>query len=138
MRRTPALLTALFFLFISPALSQTKRLSLEQSLGRSASLTKPINSIRGWADGDHYIEYDAHDGQTYQVHVKSGKRSPYVPPPSSDVEVVLKDRDLYLRRGDAPLRRLTHSPEVEEMNPTLSPRSEERRVGEVRTCPEAN
>lgn len=124
MRRTTALFAALLVLFISPVLSQTKRLSLDQSLGRSASLTKPINSIRGWADGDHYIEYDVHDGQTYQVHVKSGKRSLYVPPPSSDVEVVSKDKDLYVRQGDAPLRRLTHSPEVEEMNPTLSPDNE--------------
>lgn len=121
MKRTLSLICAFVILSAGPLIGQTKRLDLEQSLGRKASLTKSINSVRGWADNSHYIEYDASEGKSYQVHIKTGERGLYVPPPSSDVEVVSKDNDLYVREGDAALRRLTHSPEVEERNPTLSP-----------------
>ncbi len=102
-------------------LAQTRRLDLEQSLGRKPSLTKPINTIRGWADAQHYIEYDVQAGQSYRVHVKTGERTRYTPPPSSDMEVYVRDNDIFVRRGtDAP-KQLTHSPEVPEKNPTLSP-----------------
>ena len=111
----------LFLVLGKSAFTQTKRLDLDQSLGRKPSLTKPINAIQGWADAEHYIEYDGQTGRTYQVALSTGKRDPYTPPPTSDVEVFLQQNDVFIRWGtDAP-KQLTHSPEVEEKNPTLSP-----------------
>ncbi|SEL35116.1 S9 family peptidase [Parapedobacter koreensis] len=110
------------FLVLGHSLSaQTKRLDLEQSLGAKPSLTKPINRIVGWADADHYIESDVQARQQYQVHVKTGERNPYTPPPSSDVDVYVQDNDIFIRQGANAARQLTHSPEDEEKNPTLSP-----------------
>src|SRR5690606_20142557 len=60
------LAASVFLLVANLVLAQTKRLDLEQSLGLTSSLTKPINSVRGWADAQHYIEYDVQTGQTYQ------------------------------------------------------------------------
>lgn len=115
-------LTIGMFLLLGNLVSgQTKRLDLEQSLGRKPSLTKSINMVRGWADAQHYIEYDVQTGQTYQVHVKTGERKSYTPPPTSDVEVYLQNNDVFIRQGAGAPRQLTRSPEVEEKNPTLSP-----------------
>lgn len=121
MKRIFPLLIGTFFLFILQTPAQTKRLDLDQSLGRKPSLTKPVNQIGGWADEQHYIEVDDADGKPYQVHIKTGQRTPYTPPPSSDVEVRVEDNDIFIRRGDGDFRQLTHSPETEEKNPTLSP-----------------
>src|SRR5690606_2219853 len=96
----------------------------------TSSLTKPINSVRGWADAQHYIEYDVQTGQTYQVHIKNGELTSYTPPPASDVAVYLQNNDLFIRRGNGAPEQLTHSPEVEEKNPTLSP--DNRYVGFTR------
>ncbi len=101
--------------------AQTKRLDLEQSLGTKPSLTKTINQIRGWADAQHYIEYDMQEGKSYQVHIKSGVRTPYTPPPSSDVMVYVQNNDIFIREGSGAPRQLTQSPDEEEQNPTLSP-----------------
>jgi len=109
------------FLLGSLVSAQTKRLDLEQSLGLKPSLTKPINMVSGWADAQHYIEQDVQTGQTYQVHVKTAERSPYTPPPTSDVEVYLQNNDVFIRWGTGVPKQLTRSPDVEEQNPTLSP-----------------
>ncbi|MFB2117608.1 DPP IV N-terminal domain-containing protein [Parapedobacter sp. 2B3] len=120
MNRTSVIAGA-FLLFIYSVEAQTKRLDLQQSLGQKASLTKSINHVQGWADAQHYIEYDVQTKQRYQVHVKTGERSAYTPPPTSDVEVFVENNDVFIRQGtDAP-RQLTQSPTVEEKNPTLSP-----------------
>lgn len=109
------------FLFVNPLQAQQKTLSFSQAWGQEASVTKSVNQYPGWADNEHYIERDVADGKQYQVHVKTGKRTPYTPPVTSDTEVFVKDNDIYIRPGNEPEKRLTQSPDVEEKNPTLSP-----------------
>src|SRR5690606_36919600 len=111
----------LFLLIGNSVSAQTKRLDLQQSLGQKPSLTKPIDRILGWADAQHYIVYDEQTQQRLQVHVKSGERSPYTPPPTSDVEVYVENNDIFIREGSDEPRQLTQSPADEEKNPTLSP-----------------
>ncbi|MBD1431312.1 DPP IV N-terminal domain-containing protein [Sphingobacterium sp. DN00404] len=111
-------------LFTAPVCAQKKALNFAQSWGQEISVTKPINQYTGWADNDHYIERDRKDGRLYQIHVTTGKRTPYTPPVKSDTEVFVKNNDVYIRYGNSPDRRLTHSPDVEEKNPTLSPDGE--------------
>src|SRR5690606_92229 len=69
----------------------------------------------------HYIEYDVQARQAYQVAIQNGQRTPYAPPPSSNMEVYVQHNDVYLREGSNTPRRLTQSPDLEEKNPTLSP-----------------
>ena len=110
------------FLVLGSAVSaQTKRLNLQQALGQELSLTKPIDNIRGWADAQHYILYDAQTQERYQVDVKTGERSPYTPPPTNDVEVYVENNDIFIRQGSDTPKQLTNSPAEEEKNPTLSP-----------------
>ncbi len=113
--------SVLGLLFIVSAQAQTKELTFAQSWGQQASVTKPINQYKGWVDDVHYIERDASDGKDYQVHIKTGQRSPYTPPPTSDVKVFLKNKDIYIQYGEGPEQQVTKSPEIEEKNPTLSP-----------------
>src|SRR5690606_12449488 len=120
MNRTSILVGA-FLLFIFSVEAQTKRLDLQQSLGQKPSLTKPINQILGWADTQHYIEHDAQNQQRYQVHVKTGERSPYTPSPTSDVKDYVENNDIFIRQGSETPRQLTQSPADEEKNRTLSP-----------------
>lgn len=124
-RRYPIIALLAFFICFHTAgfqaIAQTKRLDLQQSLGQKESLTKSINMIRGWADADHYIEFDPAARKSYQVHIKTGERSEYTPPPSSNITVYVEENDIYVRSGQQAPQRLTQSPEVEEMNPTLSP-----------------
>ncbi len=120
MNRT-SILVGTFLLFIYSVEAQTKRLDLEQSLGQKPSLTKPINAVGGWADAQHYIEYDVRTQERYEVHVKTGERTPYTPPPTSDVGVFVENNDIFIRQGADVPRQLTQSPAVEEKNPTLSP-----------------
>lgn len=120
MNRTSMLVGAFLLLFFSVE-AQTKRLDLQQSLGQKPSLTKPIDRVLGWADAQHYITYDARTKQRYRVHVKSGERNPYTPPPTSDVEVYMENNDIFIREGSNAPRQLTRSPTDEEKNPTLSP-----------------
>lgn len=119
------LFSSLFFvsLFIAqyPANAQTKRLSFDESWGRGFTVTRAINSYTGWADKDHYLETDQSDRKTYKVHVRSGERTLYTPTPSSDVQVFVKDKDIYIKYGQSAPQRLTNSPDEEEQNPTLSP-----------------
>lgn len=110
-----------FLLFACGVEAQTKRLDLQQSLGLKPSLTKPINVVQGWADAQHYIEYDVQTQQRYKVHLKTGKRNPYTPPPTGDVEVYVENNDIFIRQGSDTPRKLTESPAEEEKNPTLSP-----------------
>ncbi|TYP93134.1 dipeptidyl-peptidase-4 [Sphingobacterium allocomposti] len=108
-------------LFITQLAAQKKELSFAQAWGQEFSVTRPINQYTGWVDNNHFIEKDKDDGKLYQVHVKTGKRSPYTPPPTSDVSVSVKDNDIYIQYGNQEPKRLTNSPEVAEKNPTLSP-----------------
>lgn len=114
-------LAAFIAVGLMSAQAQTKRLDMEQAQGLKESLTKPIVSIRGWADANHYIEVDPATRQSQQVHIKTGARSAYTPPPSSDVTVFIENNDIFIREGQGAARQLTNSPDVAEQNPTLSP-----------------
>ncbi|HKG08431.1 MAG TPA: DPP IV N-terminal domain-containing protein [Pedobacter sp.] len=115
------LLCIIIILYLSTAShAQLKRLSQQQTFGGQPSLTKPINYISGWADDMHYIEIDATDRKAYQVDVKSGIKSPYTPPPKSDIDLSIQNRDIYIQYGKQAPKRLTNDT-TEEKNPTLSP-----------------
>src|SRR5690606_16335112 len=58
---------------------------------------------------------------TYSVHVRTGKKEIYTPKKENKTEVMVRDGDIYLQYADGPARQLTHSPMIEERNPTLSP-----------------
>lgn len=109
------------FVYAGAGFAQTKRLNLQQSLGSELSLTHSIPTIRGWTDANHYIEFDPVTRQSNQVHIKTGARSAYTPPPSADVRVYMENNDIYIQQGTQAARKLTSSPDVEEKNPTLSP-----------------
>lgn len=115
------MMAAALLLLVYGVEAQTKRLDLQQSLGQKASLTKPIDHITGWSDGQHYIAFDAQTQQRYEVDVETGERTRYTPPPTSDVEVYIEHNDIFIREGAAAPRQLTQSPDEEEKNPTLSP-----------------
>lgn len=121
MKKNSLIIAGIGLFFALQAVGQTKRLDLEQSLGIKPSLTQPINQIEGWADALHYIAYDAQTRQRYQVNIKTGHRTTYNPPPSTDTEVFVQNNDIFIREGQATPKRLTHSPGVAEQNPTLSP-----------------
>ena len=110
-----------FFISMNYSNAQSQRLSFDQSWGAAYSVTKAINSYTGWADKDHYLEFDQNDRKTYKVNVKSGKREIYTPAPSNDVRVYIKNNDVYIKYGQQAEKQLTNSPEVAEQNPTLSP-----------------
>ncbi|SKB52709.1 dipeptidyl-peptidase-4 [Sphingobacterium nematocida] len=110
-----------FLVFQQPVEGQTKRLSFDESWGRGYTVTKAINGYIGWADKENYLEMDQSDRKTYKVNVKSGKRELYTPLPSSDVQVFVKDKDIYIKYGQEAAKQVTNSPDKEEQNPTLSP-----------------
>lgn len=100
--------------------AQLKKLTQQQIFSGQQSLTKPINSVTGWSDDNHYIEVDAKDRQMYAVDIKTGNRTPYTPPPKSNVRVFNKENDVYIQYGGDEAKRLTDNSD-EEKNPTLSP-----------------
>lgn len=100
---------------------QTKKLNFDESWGRGQTVTKEINDYIGWADKEHYLEVDRSDRKTYKVHVKTGKRIPYSPLPSNDVQVFVENKDVYIKYGQSAAKKLTNSADQEEQNPTLSP-----------------
>jgi dipeptidyl-peptidase-4 len=102
------------------AQAQQKRLNQAQAMGTELSLTKPMNMVSGWSDENHYIEFDSKDRKQYAVDIKTGERTAYTPPPKSDVNVMIKDKDVYIQYGKEEAKRLTNNSD-EELNPTLSP-----------------
>lgn len=103
------------------ALAQTKRLDPQQVSGQKPSLTKAIPAIQGWADENHFIEFNVQDRKAQKVHVKSGQKSEYIAPVRNTITVYVKDNDIFYREGQGAEIKLTNSPDVEEKNPTLSP-----------------
>jgi dipeptidyl-peptidase-4 len=90
-------------LYMSPAQAQLKRLSQQQTLGTQPSLTIPLNPVTGWADAQHYIEMDIKDRSLKAVDVNTGKKESYTPPPKSNVNVMVKEADVFIqRRGKEP------------------------------------
>ncbi|SHF64582.1 S9 family peptidase [Pedobacter caeni] len=100
--------------------AQLKTLSQQQTLGNQLSITKPLPYLAGWSDDNHYIETDPADRQLYAVDLKSGQRTPYSPPPKSDVNVFLQNNDIFIQYGKEAAKQLSSTKE-EEKNPTLSP-----------------
>ena len=119
--KKPVRLSLVFALLLfTNAQAQLKRLSVQQIFEGQPSLTKSLNYITGWSDDSHYIEVDGAQRKLYAVDVKSGEKSPYTPPPKSDVNVFMRDDEIFIRYGSAAARQLTDNKE-EEKNPTLSP-----------------
>lgn len=104
----------------STAQAQQKRLSQAQAMGSQPSLTKTMNMVSGWSDDTHYIEFDMKERKQYAVDFKTGERAAYTPPPKSDVNVFVKDKDVFIQYGKEEAKRLTNTTD-EEQNPTLSP-----------------
>ncbi len=113
--------TMLLFFALHPVFGQKKRLTFDQAWGIKPSLTIPISQYPGWADNEHYLEVDEQSNVTYSVHVRTGKKEIYTPKKENKTEVMVRDGDIYLQYADGPARQLTHSPMIEERNPTLSP-----------------
>lgn len=105
---------------MSTAQAQLKRLSQQQTLGNQPSLTTPLNPVTGWADAQHYIEMDVKSRSLMSVDVNTGKKESYTPPPKSNVNVMVKDADVFIQYGKDAAKRLTNDKD-EEKNPTLSP-----------------
>jgi dipeptidyl-peptidase-4 len=100
--------------------SAQQRLTFQQSQGAVPSLTKTLPVISGWSDDSHYIETEAKTRQMYAVDIRSGERQAYTPPPKSNVNVMVKDKDVYIQYGKDQPKKLT-TDTAEEKNPTLSP-----------------
>ena len=113
-------LTAAGLFFSFAATAQQQRLTFQQTTGTVPSLTKPMGAISGWSDDSHYIEMNSATKQLFTVDINSGERKSYTPPPKSDVEVSVKDSDVFIQYGKQQPKRLTNDA-AEEKNPTLSP-----------------
>lgn len=120
MKTTVLIGLAASFCFSFTAQAQLKRLSQQQTLGGQPSLTKPMNMLNGWSDDNHYIEMDQAERKLYAVDLNTGERTPYTPPPKSNVNAFLKDNDVFIQYGKETAKQLT-STKDEEKNPTLSP-----------------
>ncbi|SMC72850.1 S9 family peptidase [Pedobacter africanus] len=108
-------------LFLSSnAQAQLKQLNQQQIFGGQPSLTKPMSMVAGWSDTNHYLEVDAKDRKLYAVDLKTGAKTAYTPPPKSNVNVFVKDNDIYIQYGKGEPKRLTNDKD-EEKNPLLSP-----------------
>lgn len=102
------------------AQAQLKRLTQQQTFGGQSSLTNNLNMVRGWSDDSHYLEYDAKARSLVAVDINTGEKTGYTPPPKSDVDVRVKENDVYIQYGTQSPKRLTSNADVEQ-NPTLSP-----------------
>lgn len=120
MKTTVLIGLAASFCFSFTAQAQLRRLSQQQTLGGQPSLTKPMNMLNGWSDDNHYIEMDQAERKLYAVDLNTGERTPYTPPPKSNVNAFLKDNDVFIQYGKETAKQLT-STKDEEKNPTLSP-----------------
>jgi dipeptidyl-peptidase-4 len=102
------------------AQAQLKRLNQQQTFGNQPSLTNNLNPVTGWSDDTHYLEMDFKTRGLQAVDINTGSKAAYTPPPKSDVEVMVKDNDVYIQYGKEAAKRVTNNAD-EEKNPTLSP-----------------
>lgn len=101
------------------AQAQLKKLSKQQIFDNIPSLTLPVNEVTGWSDDTHYIEVDK-ARKLFAVDISTGVKTPYTPPPKSNVKVFSKDNDIFIQYGVQDPKKLTDNKD-EEKNPTLSP-----------------
>lgn len=120
MKPTLILGLASILLFNTNTHAQLKTLNQQQIFSGQPSLTKPMSMVAGWSDDNHYIEADPKDRKLYAVDVKTGSRTAHTPPPKSNVNVFVKDNDIYIQYGKDEPKRLTNDKD-EEKNPLLSP-----------------
>lgn len=110
------------FLFCGTQITYAQReLTFDEAWGRTQSTTVSINSYRGWADNENYLEYNREENKTYKVHVKTGHREIYVPVVNKSTITFVKNNDVYLKFGNGQEKQITFSPDLVEENPTLSP-----------------
>jgi len=100
--------------------AQQHRLTYQQTQGLAPSLTTTLNPVTSWSDENHYIEMDRKMRQLFAVDINSGARTAYTPPPTSNVNVMVTDNDVYIQYGKDQPKRLTNDTAAEK-NPTLSP-----------------
>lgn len=103
-----------------PASAQLKRLTQQQTFGNQPSLTNNLNPVTGWSDDTHYLEVDGRSRSLFAVDINTGEKTPYTPPPKSDVEVKITNQDVFIQYGKQAPKQLTKTPD-EEKNSTLSP-----------------
>jgi dipeptidyl-peptidase-4 len=99
--------------------AQLKKLTKQQIFDNIPSLTLPVNDVTGWSDNSHYIEVDK-ARKLFAVDITTGVKTPYTPPPKSNVKVFNKDNDVYIQYGVEEPKKLTSNKD-EEKNATLSP-----------------
>src|SRR5690349_7325491 len=82
--RKIALLGSLFLLCLLTAEAQKKNFSYDQLFkGAATNISKPLPSISGWADDEHYLEVRKdQDGKStvFSVDARTGEAKPYVAP----------------------------------------------------------
>ncbi|MBK0379973.1 S9 family peptidase [Mucilaginibacter sp. SD-g] len=103
------------------AQAQKKQLTTGQMLQNEPNkIIAPIPQITGWADDSHYItrSFGRRGGGSMQVDVKTGIETPYSP--AKETTVIVRDKDIYLKKEDGTETRLTKTID-EEQNPILSP-----------------
>ncbi len=116
------LVAIVLFMTVHPSWAQKKRLTFDEAWGLTPSLTQSsAHQYSGWVDDEHYLETDSKAKTAYKVNVRSGKKEKYTPEKENNTEVFIRDGDVYLRSADGLTKQLTHSPAIEEQNPTLSP-----------------
>jgi dipeptidyl-peptidase-4 len=90
------------------ASAQLKQLSFDQAFkGSPTNITKPMVSITGWADDEHYLEMrrDSAGVKLYSVEVKTGKAVPYTSNKTTNTSPTAKDLGL------KDVKNLTESPD---------------------------
>jgi dipeptidyl-peptidase-4 len=86
--------------------AQLKKLTKQQIFDNIPSLTLPVNDVTGWSDNSHYIEVDK-ARKLFAVDITTGVKTPYTPPPKSNVKVFNKDNDVYIQYGVEEPKKLT-------------------------------
>lgn len=110
---------ALCLLAVPQLKAQNKQdISFEQAFkGKASNITVPLPAVKGWADGEHYIEI--RQGQAYSIDARTGNATVYTAPVGGP-QVEVRNNDIFYTGNDGKTIQLTNDKE-QEKNPTLSP-----------------
>ena len=110
---------ALCLLAVPQLKAQNKQdISFEQAFkGKASNITVPLPAVKGWADGEHYIEI--RQGQAYSIDARTGNATVYTAPVGGP-QVEVRNNDIFYTGNDGKTMQLTNDKE-QEKNPTLSP-----------------
>lgn len=117
--------TGAAWLLAFAAFAQTKTpLTIPQMLRNAPTdVTQPLPQFVNWLDDGRFLL--RRNGSTVAVDAKTGQESPapaVQPTPLATGTVISRNNDLFFRApGVTEDKRLTHTPDVLERNPTLSP-----------------